>query len=36
LADWNKERGYWMGIDAGLGSDMRACFIQLGLEDLLH
>ena len=37
LADWNKERGYWLGIDAGLADgDMRPRFIQLGLEDLMH
>jgi hypothetical protein len=37
LADWNKERGYWLGIDAGFADgDMRPRFIQLGLEDLMH
>jgi len=41
-ADWNKERGYWLGIDPGFdgpgrpGDGMRERFIALGLADLLH
>jgi hypothetical protein len=32
-AEWNKERGYWLGIDA---HGMREPFEALGLSDLLH
>jgi hypothetical protein len=33
-ADWNREQGYWIGIDAG--EDQRHRIIRLGLADLLH
>lgn len=33
--NWNKECGYWIGIDAGSG-ELRDKFIALGLEELLH
>jgi hypothetical protein len=36
VADWNKENDYWQGIDPGLGEDMKAQFVALGLADLLH
>jgi hypothetical protein len=36
IADWNKEAGYWKGIDPGLGEEMKARFVALGLADLLH
>jgi hypothetical protein len=36
VADWNKENEYWKGIDPGLGEDMRAQFVALGLADLVH
>ena len=39
LADWNKEAGYWLGIDPGIGEKgdrLRAAFDGLGLADLLH
>lgn len=37
-ATWNKERGYWLGIDPGFGDDtpMYQRFVSLGLADLLH
>jgi hypothetical protein len=33
-AELNRERGYWIGIDAG--EDQRHRFVRLGLADLLH
>jgi hypothetical protein len=33
-AEWNREQGYWIGIDAG--EDQRHRCIGLGLADLLH
>lgn len=36
VADWNKEAGYWKGIDPGFGEKMKAQFVALGLGDLLH
>lgn len=36
VADWNKSSGYWLGIDPGLGEEMRDRFTALGLADLLH
>jgi hypothetical protein len=33
-AEWNREWGYWIGIDAG--EDQRHRFVRLGLADLLH
>jgi hypothetical protein len=33
-AEWNREQGYWIGIDAG--EDQRHRIIRLGLADLLH
>jgi hypothetical protein len=35
-ASWNKGAGYWLGIDPGLGAEMRERFETLGLGDLLH
>lgn len=36
-AAWNKERGYWLGIDAGFDDrPLYARFVELGLADLLH
>ena len=35
-AEWNKEAGYWMGIDPGFGEEMKARFVALGLVELLH
>jgi hypothetical protein len=34
IAEWNRKRGYWIGIDAG--EDQRHHYIGLGLADLLH
>lgn len=36
LVRWNRESGYWLGIDAGFGEDMKAAFANLGMSDLLH
>lgn len=36
MVEWHSERDYWLGIDAGLGSDMRSKFVVLGLEKYLH
>ena len=36
LKEWNESAGYWLGIDPGLGSEMRAKFVELGLEGYLH
>jgi len=36
LAAWNKETGFWQGIDPGLNKDFKQVFITLGLGDLLH
>ncbi len=36
MADWNKEASYWLGIDPGLGEEMKIRFTELGLGDLLH
>ena len=33
-AEWNREQGCWIGVDAG--EDQRHRFIRLGLADLLH
>lgn len=36
-AEWNKERGYWLGIDPGFREQpMFARFVELGLDDLFH
>lgn len=35
-ADWNKERGYWLGIDAMTTPVLLEKFHALGLGDLLH
>lgn len=36
LADWNKDNGYWKGIDAGFPGPLVDRFHALGLADLLH
>lgn len=36
LAEWNRERGYWKGIDPGLTDVFRNRFVDLGVGDLLH
>jgi hypothetical protein len=36
VADWNKQYGYWLGIDPGLEPEMKLRFERLGLADLLH
>jgi len=39
LATWNKDQGYWIGIDAGLPeqhASIREALVSLGLEDLTH
>jgi hypothetical protein len=36
VADWNKQAGYWLGIDPGLKPEMKRRFEKLGLADLLH
>ena len=36
VVDWNKEAGYWLGIDPGFSPEMRERFVGLGLESLLH
>jgi hypothetical protein len=36
VADWNKEAGYWLGIDPGFGEAMKTNFVALGLGELLH
>lgn len=33
---WNKDAGYWLGIDPGLNDAMKARFAELGLTELLH
>lgn len=35
-ADWNKERGYWKGIDGMCDERIVARFTELGLGELLH
>ena len=35
-ADWNRDAGYWLGIDPGFGAEMKAKFEALGLAELLH
>jgi hypothetical protein len=36
LVVWQRDAGYWKGIDAGFGPEMRERFKALGLEGLLH
>jgi hypothetical protein len=36
MADWNKQAGYWLGIDPGFEPEMKQRFEKLGLADLLH
>jgi hypothetical protein len=36
LIAWQKESGYWIGIDPGLAKEMRADFVRLGFADDLH
>lgn len=36
MVNWNKKSGYWIGIDVGFEPEMRARFVALGLEELLH
>ncbi len=34
--EWNKNAGYWLGIDPGLGHAMEQRFRDLGLGEFLH
>jgi hypothetical protein len=36
LVEWNRERGYWQGIDPGFDEAMKTRFVALGLGELLH
>ena len=36
MAAWQKEHGYWLGIDPGLTPEMKTKFTDLGLGDLFH
>jgi hypothetical protein len=36
VVDWNKNAGYWLGIDPGLSPEFKEQFIVLGFEDALH
>jgi hypothetical protein len=36
LAHWNKQPGYWLGIDPGFQPEMKQRFERLGLADFLH
>lgn len=38
VANWNKESGYWIGIDMGLfkRKEFTQQFMNLGLSDLIH
>jgi hypothetical protein len=36
MVDWNKEAGYWKGIDPGLKPEFREKFVKLGLAEYLH
>lgn len=34
--EWNKEAGYWIGIDAGFNQPVIDAFTRMGFGDLLH
>lgn len=36
VIDWNKEAGYWLGIDAMCNERMKERFTALGFADVLH
>jgi len=37
IKTWNEENGWrFMGIDPGLGEDLKQRFVDIGLKDLLH
>ena len=36
LVAWNKENGYWLGIDPGFNPEMKDAFVKLDLGHLLH
>jgi hypothetical protein len=36
VIDWNKEAGYWLGIDPGFSETMKNHFVRLGFAEELH
>ena len=36
VVQWNKDAGYWLGIDPGFGEAMKERFTALGMSELLH
>jgi hypothetical protein len=36
MVEWNKNAGYWLGIDPGFSAEMKDRFASLGFSDLLH
>lgn len=36
LIDWQKQAGYWKGIDAGFDDKLKQAFVDLGLSEYLH
>jgi hypothetical protein len=36
LVNWNKNSGYWIGIDAGLAPEFKDKFVKLGMREFLH
>jgi hypothetical protein len=36
VIDWNKQAGYWLGIDPGFKEAMKNHFVRLGFSEELH
>jgi hypothetical protein len=36
VVKWNKDAGYWLGIDPGFRPEMKDRFVKLGFAELLH